>query len=118
MFSTLFSNPFSPCSAAQYAYNKHIHLRDGLLEQPLLAGEEGGRGSVGGGSGEVETGVQTAAGQQAARPSGQQQAGRQQQGGRDYHYLLSKLWWAGVFLILLALGLLSLTIYTLIAPPV
>ena len=33
-----------------------------------------------------------------------------------YHYLTSKLWWAGVGLILLALALLGLTMYSLVHP--
>jgi hypothetical protein len=36
----------------------------------------------------------------------------------SYHFLASKLFWAGIALLLLAGGLLALTIYTLLAPPV
>lgn len=87
----------------QYAWSKHVQVRQGHpLEQPLLA-EEGAAG-----------GPQQA--QQATGPAAQQVA--QAQLPQRYHVLLSKLFWAGVLLILLALGLLALTLYTLIAPPI
>ncbi len=83
----------------QYAWSKHVQVRQGHpLEQPLLA----------------EEGAQQA--QQATGPAAQQVA--QAQLPQRYHVLLSKLFWAGVLLILLALGLLALTLYTLIAPPI
>ena len=82
--------------AMQYAWNKHLHLREGHLWQPLLEQEEEGR-----------------AGQHqhpaAAAPAGVP---------ASYHFLASKLFWAGIALLLLAGGLLALTIYTLLAPPV
>ncbi|PSC71694.1 AAAP family transporter: amino acid [Micractinium conductrix] len=88
----------------QYAYNKHLHLQDGSLliyrqttvEAPLLGGGEGGEPSAG----------------------ESQRAQHAQQASRDHHFLLSKLWWAGCALILLGLGLLALTLYTILAPPV
>lgn len=80
-----------------------MQIRQGHpLEQPLLV-EEGAAGGAG---------AQQA--QQAAARAPQQD--RPQQAQR-YHVLLSKLFWAGVLLILLALGLLGLTLYTLLAPP-
>lgn len=75
------------------------------LEQPLLA-EEGSAGGAG-----------TQHVQQAAQQVAAQQA-QQRYPPERYHVLLSKLFWAGVLLILLALGLLGLTLYTLLAPPV
>ncbi|KAL4451420.1 hypothetical protein ABPG77_009492 [Micractinium sp. CCAP 211/92] len=87
----------------QYAWSKHVQVRQGHpLEQPLLA-EEGATG-----------GAQQA--QQATGLAAQQAMAPQAQVPQRYHVLLSKLFWAGVLLILLALGLLALTLYTLIAP--
>ena len=78
----------------QYAWNKHLHLREGRLQQPLL--------------GQAEEEWQ--AGQHPAAAAAVAPAG--------YHFLASKLFWAGVALLLLAGGLLALTLYTLLAPPV
>ena len=80
--------------AVQYAWNKHLHLREGHLWQPLLGQEEEG-----------QAGQHTAAAAAATVPA-------------SYHFLASKLFWAGIALLLLAGGLLALTIYTLLAPPV
>lgn len=66
------------------------------MEAPLLGGGEGGEPSAG----------------------ESQRAQHAQQASRDHHFLLSKLWWAGCALILLGLGLLALTLYTILAPPV
>ncbi len=92
------------CLSVQYSYNKHLHLREDL-QQPLLVAETG-------------TAAAAAAGVQ---PPPQQQQGeqqQQQQQAADYHFLASKLFWAGIALLLFALGLLALTLYTLLAPPV
>lgn len=83
-----------------------MQIRQGHpLEQPLLV-EEGAAGGAG---------AQQA--QQAAARAPQQDRPQQAQQAQRYHVLLSKLFWAGVLLILLALGLLGLTLYTLLAPP-
>lgn len=91
------SLPGSPSALSQYAYNKHLTVRSGL-QQPLLHGE-------------------------AAAEDGQHEGGDQLVAGfpqlqQRYHFLASKLWWAGVALLSFALGLLALTVYTLVAPPV
>lgn len=84
-------------TAMQYAYNKHLNVRGGP-EEPLLGPEP---------VAEAETGQQQPQRQQLSR----QQAAQ-------YHFLASKLWWAGIALLLLALGLISITLYSLLAPPV
>jgi hypothetical protein len=88
---------FCPLFLTQYAYNKHLTLRSGL-QQPLLHGEAAAE------DGRHDGGAQPAAG----FPQQQQR----------YHFLASKLWWAGIALLSFALGLLALTVYTLVAPPV
>lgn len=97
--------PPPPPLPLQYAYSKHHHwilLRGGQLE-PLLQGEAGGAPQA-----EAEAGA--AAAPAAAPP--------QLVGRPDSHFLLSKLFWGGVALQALGLGLLGLTLHTLLAPPV
>ena len=76
----------------QYAYSKHLAAQEQQQEQEgLLSLLEGGGGG--------------------ARAVG---------AGSRYHYLASKLWWAGCGLLGLALGLLALTVFSLTeaaAPP-
>ncbi|KAL4420655.1 hypothetical protein ABPG75_010311 [Micractinium tetrahymenae] len=100
----------------QYACSKHVQARqDHPLQQPLLA-EEGAAGIAG--TAGAQQAQQPALRQAAVQQAGAQRAHRTQRPPGRYHLLLSKLFWAGVLLILLALGLLALTLYTLLAPPV
>lgn len=102
----------------QYAYNKHLHLREGAWE-PLLSEEgeeaEAGSSSTAGAAGAAAAAATGAAAGAAAPPQRARRGVRRQE---EYHVLGSKLFWAGCVLQLAGAGLLALTIYTLLAPPI
>lgn len=105
--------PAPHCS--QYAYNKHLHLREGAWEPLLADGDEEAD------AGSSEATAAAAAGPAGAARTSPQRAQRAQRRVRrqeEYHVLGSKLFWAGVLLQLAGLGLLALTLYTLLAPPI
>ncbi|KAI7840595.1 hypothetical protein COHA_005745 [Chlorella ohadii] len=103
----------------QYAYNKHLHLREGAWE-PLLADgdEEAEAGSSAAGTAAAGAIAAAAAAAAGAAPQHAQRAQRGARRPEEYHVLSSKLFWAGCVLQLAGLGLLALTIYTLLAPPI
>lgn len=93
----------TPPPLPQYSYSKHLHVRDGgePLLLPAAAAEAGGASAAALPPGEVSP-------QHAERHAELD----------GYHFLTSRLFWSGVALQLLGLGLISLTVYTLLAPPV
>ncbi len=103
----------------QYAYNKHLHIREGAWE-PLLADgdEEAEAGSSAAGTAAAGAIAAAAAAAAGAAPQRAQRAQRGARRPEEYHVLSSKLFWAGCVLQLAGLGLLALTIYTLLAPPI
>ena len=97
---------------SQYAYNKHLHLREGAWEPLLANGDEQAE------AGSSEATAAGAAGPAGAAGTPPQRAQRRGRRPEEYHVLGSKLFWAGVLLQLAGLGLLALTLYTLLAPPI